>query len=221
MAQNSAPMQNSRFVNSSVSELEQENSRRTVRFQDLPIKPLNDTLQEIVRLIPEVITCAENARKYCKQNDPLTIDELLAIRLYTMDNINQKLNEALRHQSSHELQPWLAFLRLFVNALGKIDSCPATVWRGVAGVIGSDFDKGTIHTWFSVNSCTVDLPVAEMFVGNSGTLFCIETKNGKNIAEYSSKPHEKEIVLMPGVRLRVKDRSVGTNVAYIVHLEEW
>ena len=80
-----------------------------------------------------------------------------------MDNsFHQKLNEALRASKTHmQLQPWFGVSpSYFVNALGKIPfMSPATVWRGVAGVnVGSDFDKGTsVHTWFSVNSCTSEI----------------------------------------------------------------
>jgi hypothetical protein len=55
-----------------------------------------------------------------------------------------------------------------------------------------------------------------------GVLFCINTINGKEISVYSSMNNgEEEVVLMPGTRLRVKDKTFDVHGFSVVHLEEW
>ena len=95
------------------------------------------------------------------------------------------------------------------------------MWRGVGGDIGSDFDKNSVHTWWSVNSCSSEINVAACFAGEKDTLFCINSISGKNITAYSANQEEEEIVLMPGTCLRVQSTSFGINGFLVVHLNEW
>jgi hypothetical protein len=95
------------------------------------------------------------------------------------------------------------------------------VWRGVRGNIGSDFREETEHTWWSMNSCSSQINVAECFAGENGSLFCIHTIYGKDITAYSAYQGEEEVVLMPGIRLCVQSTSICDNGVFLVQLNEW
>ncbi|CAF0784462.1 unnamed protein product [Adineta steineri] len=108
-----------------------------------------------------------------------------------------------------------------MTALAKLPSHPTTVWRGIANISGSDYYENDMFTWWRVNSCSLDAGVASFFTGEKGTLFCINTTNGKDISGYSSaNDEEKEIVLMPGTRLCVKSKTRNDTGFDVVHLEE-
>ena len=222
MAQNLAPMKRNRFVNSCVSELEQEDRDRILSYRDVPLKSLEDAVRSIIRFVPHVMDYAGTAKRLCRQDTELTIDESAAVYLYTMANtFYERLNAALRAQNPDALKPWFPYLKLFLTAVEKLPSRPATVWRGVAGVIGSGFDEKDEHTWFSPSSCTSKVDVAGMFAGIIGTLFCIKAIYAKDIAKYSANHSEEEYLLMPGTHLRVNGRRVDPNGVSIVDLDEW
>ncbi|CAF1056983.1 unnamed protein product [Adineta steineri] len=131
------------------------------------------------------------------------------------------LNEALRAQNQNDLEPWFAYLKLFITALEKLPSTEKTIWRGVSGDVGSIFDDGDIHTWWSVNSCSMNMNVVEVYLGNTGTIFIIDTVRGKNISTFSAFPQEEEIVLMPGTRLRATSQFLHfIERFFLVYLKE-
>ncbi len=210
-------------MNNDISELQQANRTPISGYKDVPFMSLEKAVESIVPFVPHVKNYADKAKYHCKQKPPLTKDESAAIYLYTMDTrFYPTLNETLRAENPQALEPWFAFLKLFITAIEKLPSVAATVWRGVADNIrGSDFDENDVHTWWSINSCSLKVDVARDFQGPRGTLLCIKTINGKNITEYSALQHDDEVVLMPGTDLRVKSRSLEPSGRSIVHLEEW
>ena len=136
-------------------------------------------------------------------------------------SFHRMLNKALRAENPYALEPWLLFLKLFISALEKLPSETSIVWRGVVGnVDDSDFEENRIFTWLGINSCSSKVDTARTFVGSSGTLFCINTTYGKNIAKYSANRGEDEVILMPGTRLRVHSGSLEDGF-HIVYLNEW
>jgi len=222
MAQQMLPTRRNRFWNSVVSELQEANRSPISGYQDLPLMSLEEAVRSIIQFVPEVMNYADTAKERCRQNSPLTINESAAIYLYTMPKpFYETLNKTLRAENPNALKPWFAFLKLFITALGKLPSCPATVWRGVWGNFGSDFVEDKVHTWWSVNSCTPCVDAAAFFACDTGTLFCIHTIHGKDIAAYSANHGEEEIVLMPGTCLRVKSTRSDPNGLSIVYLQEW
>jgi hypothetical protein len=217
------PTKSNRFVNSDISELQQANRTPISGYKAVPVMSLEEAVESIVPFVPHVKNYAVKAKDRCRQNTPLTKDESAAIYLYTMNTpFYPTLNKMLRAENSQALEPWFAFLKLFITAIDKLPSSPTTVWRGVADNIhGSNFDEDDVHTWWSINSCSLKVDVARDFQGPRGTLLCIKTINGKNITEYSALQHDDEVVLMPGTCLRIKSRSLEPSGRSIVHLEEW
>jgi hypothetical protein len=58
-------------------------------------------------------------------------------------------------------------------------------------------------------------------LGESGTLFAIETIHGKDISIFSAVPDEEEVILMPGTRVRTRYQSLSViDRFFIIHLEE-
>jgi hypothetical protein len=213
---------NKRFVSNTVSEFQEANRTPISGYKDLPAKSLEEAVESIAEFYLGVVNDAKKAKDLCRKNDVLSPNESAAIYLYTMNtSFNEKLNEALRAENPQAMTPWLPFLKLFINALEKLPSCTRTVWRGVRGNIGSDFGEKTEHTWWSINSFSSQIKVAECFAGENGSLFCIHTIYGKDIAAYAVKQDEEEVVLMPGTRLCVQSTSILDNGFFLVHLNEW
>ncbi|CAF1687911.1 unnamed protein product, partial [Adineta ricciae] len=174
-----------------------------------------------VHIVPKVKEYANEAMEKRRQNTHLTRDESASIYLYTMPvDFFQRLSEALRFKNPEALKPWFDFLKLFITALKKLPSSKISViWRGVGDNFGEEFAEGSEHTWWSINSCSSNQNAARCFADFKGTLFSIHAINGKDISTYSENPQEKEIVLMPGTRLRVKS-AWPSDLSTIV-LEEW
>ena len=216
-------MVNDRFVYNTLSELQEANRNPISGYEDLRVLTLENALETIIPLVPEVTNYLSTAKNECnRDSDLLTWDESAAIYLYSMPiSFFSRLNEALRGGNRHALKPWFAFLKLFVNALSKLPSMKQTVWRGVSGNVGSIFADGKERIWWSVNSCSKSLGVVEQHLGDTGTVFAIDMIHGKDISAFSTFPEEQEIVLLPGVRVRPKCPSLSfDNRFFLIHLEE-
>ena len=210
-------MAHDRFVNSALSELQEANRSPIYGYQHLPVLTLEEAIEKIIPLVPGVVDYVSTAKKKCNRNSTLlTWDESAAIYLYSMPiPFFSCLNEALRAENRHALKPWFAFLKLFITALEKLPSTKETVWRGVSGDVGSIFDDGDVHIWWSVNSCSMDLNVVEQYLGETGTVFAIDAIHGKDISAFSAFPEEQEIVLMPGTRVRAKCQSLNFDRSFL------
>jgi hypothetical protein len=67
----------------------------------------------------------------------------------------------------------------------------------------------------------MDLSIVQPFIGESGTLFAVDAIYGKDISVFSAMPDEKEVVLLPGTRLRRRFESLNfIDRLFVVHLEE-
>ena len=110
-----------RYVTGSYSELQELNRNPIFDYEYLPLLPLENTLEELVSIIPnaDVTGYAETAKTKCNVNsDSLTHDESAAIYLYSMSSpFYRHLNTALRAENRDTLKPWFAFLKLFTTAL--------------------------------------------------------------------------------------------------------
>ena len=217
-------MKKNGFVHSGVSKCQDENYCPIYAYRNLTVTTLDEAIKNVVLYVPGVEAYVDTARKKCyKINTQLTLDESAAIYLYTMPTpFHSKLNDTLRAEDRHQLEPWLAFLKLFITALGKLPSLAITVWRGVSSNISSDFIDNPVQTWWTVNSCSRNPKVVEFYLGGLGTVFGIETMYGKDIAKYSAYPDEEEIVLMPGTRVRLMGQPLEVmDKPYIISLKEW
>jgi len=214
---------NNRFVNGGLFELQAANRSPIFGYQHLPIMSLEQAMEKIIPIVPEVEEYVLLAKQHCNRTSSvLTWDESAAIYLYSMPiDFFSHLNEYLRAEDRNALKPWFAFLKLFMTALQKLPSCKIVAWRGVVGDVGSAFTDNDMQTWWSVNSCSKALNVVELYLGEKGTVFAIDATNGKDISEFSTFQEEQEVILMPGSRFRVKSKSLNfKNTLFIVHLEE-
>lgn len=206
-----------------ISDPKETNGNPIEGYQDVPILTLDEAVERIIPILPQVVDFVLQAKHSCKQNSIyLTLNESAAIYLYTMPTkFYEILNDALRIKNRHKLKPWFSFLKLFITALKKLPSVSGTFWRGVSCDIVSEYIDDSVQIWWSVNSCSTKLNVVEIFLDKKGTLFNIQAMEAKNISEYSAFQLEEEIVLMPGIHLRVKSKMVYfENALSIVHLEE-
>ena len=131
------------------------------------------------------------------------------------------LNNTLRAKNRPALKPWFAFLNLFITALRKLPSTRDIVWRGINDDVSSMFVDNDVHTWWSVNSCSMALNVVEFYLGEKGTVLAIDAIHAKDISAFSAMPDEKEFVLMPGTCVRVKCPSLNfIDRFFLIHLKE-
>ncbi|CAF0729216.1 unnamed protein product [Adineta steineri] len=213
MAQQITSTRKNDFVHSGISKLQDTTDSPIYGYQDLPDVTLEEAVENIEFDVPGVKAFASKAKNECyKRNTELTLDESAAIYLYTMPNssFHTALNDRLRAENRDELVPWFAYLKLFINSLGKLPSLAITVWRGVASDISHDFFQDPVQTWWTVSSCSKDLNVIQGYIdvnAGAGTVFAIETLHGKDVSKYSAfGVAEKEVVLMPGTQPITKDQ---------------
>ena len=214
---------NSRFVTGGLSELQAVNRSPIFGYQHLSIVSLEQAMEKIIPIVPEVKEYIPLAKQNCNRTSSvLTWDESAAIYLYSMPmSFFRRLNEFLRAEDRNSLKPWFVFLKLFITALEKLPSCEIIAWRGVADDVGSAFTENDTQVWWSVNSCSKALNVIEVYLGDKSTVFAIDATNAKDISAFSTFPQEQEVILMPGSHLRVKSKSLNfRNSLFIVHLEE-
>jgi hypothetical protein len=221
MAEETMSTRNDRYV-SSTFPVQATNNDWIIECLKTRPRSIEEAVTSLVEFVPEVKSSAATAKRDCRQNSPLTINESAAIYLYSMTgSFYCKLNEALRAENPSALGSWFPYLKLFLTALSKLQSCSTTVWRGVWKNIGNEFAEGSVHTWSSMNSCSPHVNVAGCFTSKVGTLFCIHTIRGKDITAYAANQTEEEILLRPGIRLRVKSVKLECDGLSVVHLEEW
>jgi len=216
-------MAHDRFINNTFSELQGTNRNPIYGYQHLPILTLEETIEKIIPLVPNIMDYVSKAKNECNRSSTLlTWNESAAIFLYSMPiSFFSRLNEALRAENQEVLEPWLAFLKLFMTALDKLPSTKATVWRGVNYDDTLTFVDNDTHIWWDVNSCSIALNIVQPFLGEKGTLFAIDAIHGKDITAFSANPDEQEVILMPGTCVRARCESLAyDDRLFIVHLEE-
>ena len=216
-------MSKDRFVNNTLSELQEANRSPIFGYEDSPLLTLEEAVEKITPPISRIMDYVTTAKKkYNRHSALLTRDESAAIYLYSMPtSFFSRLNDTLRAENRHALKPWFAYLKLFMTALEKLPSTKKIVWRGVYGDVGSVFANDDTDIWWSVTSCSMDLKIVQPFLGERGTLFAIEVIHGKDISEFSANPEEQEVILMPGTRVRARYEPLSfIDRLFIVHLEE-
>jgi hypothetical protein len=216
-------MTNNRFVNNTFSELKEVDHSPIFGYEDLPLLTLEEAVEKITPPIFRLMDYVATAKKNCYQ-DPtlLTWNESAAIYLYSMSTpFFSCLNKTLRAENRDALKPWFAFLKLFITALEKLPSTKATIWRGVNYDDTLTYVDDEIHIWWSVNSCSMAANSVQPFLGGKGTVFAIDAIHGKDISEFSAMLDEREVVLMPGTRVRRRFEPLNVNESiFIIHLEQ-
>jgi hypothetical protein len=212
-----------RFINSDLPKPQEANHNSIFDYENLPLLTLEEAVEKIVPFVSHVMDYVTIAKeKYNRHSTLLTRDESVAIYLYTMPKeFFSKLNIALRDTNRQALQPWLHFLKLLITALKKLPTTKTTVWRAVYKDVVFTLDEGEVYTWWDITSCSMNINSVQPFLGESGTLFAIETIHGRDISMFSAVPDEQEVIIMPGTRVRTRYQSLNyINRLFIIHLEE-
>ena len=99
-----------------------------------------------------------------------------------------------------------------------------TIWRGVPQDLSHLYPANKEQVWWAFSSCTLSMKVLEApsYLGKSGsrTLFSIETSGGRQIRSHSYFENEDEILLPPGMYLKVIDQMNPADGLHIIHLRE-
>jgi hypothetical protein len=216
-------MANNRFGYNTLPRLQEVKHNPIFDVADLLVLTLEEAVEKLIPLIPMVTDYVATAKKkYNRHSSLLTRDESAAIYFYSMPTpVFSHLHTALQAENRHTLNPWLDFLKLLLTAFEKLPSTKAIVWRGVNYDATLTFVDNNVYTWWTITSCSMSVSVVQPFLGESGTLFAIETINGKDISAFSAIPDEQEVILMPGTYVRVRSQSLNFgDRLFIVHLEE-
>jgi len=155
--------------------------------------------------------------------DDLPPQYIFALHLYTIPcNLFSKSCAAMRGMPRQDdsdedrakkaaaLEPWRVFIWYLWQALEKIRVQPRSVYRGISGdatqLLPEKGRVGNAILWpsFSSTSCSMDVSNAFMRAGSKGgILFKIRAKRTREIADYSYRPHERELLLAPMTRLNI------------------
>ncbi|CAM4791838.1 unnamed protein product [Rotaria magnacalcarata] len=176
-------------------------------FEEMPLVSLEQTINPLVLLIPDVEQMVWIAKQNCiNPKDDLTIDESAYIMLYTMEWQSYEksfyviLSSALRAGVREQLKLWFLYLRLITNALQKPPSTHHVFYRGVKSDFSTECSRGGTVIWWGFSSCTVSIETLqnECFFGKEGirTFFSIECELGKNIRSHSFCGEADEVLLL-------------------------
>ncbi|RKE16955.1 ADP-ribosyltransferase domain-containing protein [Streptomyces sp. TLI_171] len=138
----------------------------------------------------------------------LDAEAIAALHLYTCESaFYRELNAVLRHPDRSRLTPYLPYLRLLFDAVGRLPVRTEPLWRGVGLDLRAQYPLGRTVTWWGVSSCTSRPGVARSFLGSRGrrTLFEVRPARAVGIREFSAFTDEEEYILLPGTRLTVTD----------------
>lgn len=186
-------------------------------------------LRAAERAVKGLAEAAEAARAYAKRSVAakgslgLDEDEAAAVHVYTMASaFYRQLNAALRDRDRARAKPFYPFLRLFLEAVGRLPASDAPLWRGVAADLRAQYPSGAEVTWWGVSSCTPKRAVATGFLGSSGvrTLFEVHPRAAVCIQKLSAFASEEEYIIAPGARFRVRSASVAKDRLCTVVLDE-
>ncbi|CAF1145031.1 unnamed protein product [Adineta steineri] len=189
-------------------------------------QPLHNILGTELQLY---VTIAKLNSKQLKHE--LTQDESASIYLYTMEwnqpenSLHVLLNQALVAIDGKQLQYWRKYLKLFFTAVFKLPYTEYhTVWRGVPKDVTEYYREGDEITWRSLTSTTSSFNILQspMYLGREKvqTIFQIKTRNGKSIREHSHLENDEEVLLPPGIVLKVMGTTKQGDGIHVIHLHE-
>lgn len=140
----------------------------------------------------------------------LSQDESAALYLF-LDisedkSLHSVLNEILRTRNQKALQPWQDFLGLLYQALKKLPTIKQKIWRGIPLNVAKKLEKNQEIVLCCITSCSSSKDVMKSLIEKDSILCSIEPLNGKDVQNYSSTVGDGEVLLLPGTRLRVKDK---------------
>ena len=200
-------------------------------YEKMPVVSLEEAVKPLLDIVPKVERNVFIVKENCREPaDGLTSDESASIMLYTYesephaDSLYVILNATLRSEQREGLKPWFLYLRLVLNALGRLPSAPRFVHRGVRGDLQAQYPIGKSFIWWGFSSCTSSIGVLECehFFGKTGTrtLFQIECSTGKDVKKHSFLQREDEILLLPARQFLVTSGLDSGNGLHIIQLKE-
>lgn len=200
-------------------------------YENMPIVSIEAAVVPLTALIPNINDHVKETKSKYNQQRPsegLTIDELVAIGLYTAEastsntSLYQQLNGVLRSKNRKELPSWFLYLKLLLTALSRLQSSRQFLFRGVKADLHQDYSQDKIVTWWGFSSCTMKVDVLNTFLGNTGprTMFTIDCSSGKNISCFSYFPEESEVLLLPETQFKVISSLNQPDGLWVVQLEE-
>jgi uracil DNA glycosylase len=191
-----------------------------------PLQSLAAAAEPVVEILPAVKSFVAAALAYAAGRpvtNGLSTDDVAALYLYTTESpLYRQMNAALRDQDRSRVAPYYAYLRLFLNALSRLEGRSDGLYRGVKADLRGRYAPGSTVTWWGVSSCTPKLSVAQAFLGAAGrrTLFEIAPRAAIGIRSYSAFTGEEEFILPPGARLEVLEATHETGGLSTIKLRE-
>ena len=199
----------------------------------LPIVTLEEAIDSLVSILPEVQSYAYIAKQRCKQPaDGLTQDQSASIMLYTMswepvdECLYFVLNSTLRIRTpdrQQKLKPWHLYLRLFLSALFRLPLYRKPIYRGVRLEMVEGYRKDETVIWWGFSSCTTSVGALDsrLFLGKQGkrTIFNIHCETGRDIHRHSFFPDEHEVLLLAATQFQVNS-VLDQGDLRIIQLEE-
>lgn len=158
----------------------------------------------------------------CEGEGELKANSLVRIVYrYTQEgsmSIYRMLNRMLAKAKGRDLKntskarDWAIQLVMAVRVLWSDDG-PSKVYRSVPNATLDIYDRAkasnSMVQWDAFSSTSASRDVANKFKGSNGVLFVIRRDPNHaaaaDISEYSQFPGEQEVLLLPGMRFRVRD----------------
>eukprot|EP01084_Bolivina_argentea_P239439 402467_1 len=164
----------------------------------------------------------------------LSFDQIAAIHFYTLKDFYKGLNASLR-DGKDNWAPFcgpmsIALYKLPFIDFDKVKNMPNTVYRGFCLKHSkkqetqeqrqriresTEYDKGSIVRWSSFTSTTIDKQVAEIYAGEDIVYEIEGSFHGKNIAKFSSKPDEAEILFNLSSHFLICDTKMKGKTFYV------
>eukprot|EP01103_Thecamoeba_quadrilineata_P000920 TRINITY_DN1080_c0_g1_i2.p1 TRINITY_DN1080_c0_g1~~TRINITY_DN1080_c0_g1_i2.p1 ORF type:complete len:362 (+),score=69.07 TRINITY_DN1080_c0_g1_i2:59-1144(+) len=211
-------------------------------MRDLMLEHQQRKLEQEMSCVDDEIYFQKEGEKDClwsfcinmaKENKiGLSFDQAFSIVLYTNDfNINDisgnyyfLINNHLRKSCDTLSIPLASIILNLMNGWKQLPSIGTqTVYRGIPVHVNlDDYKKGEIVLWKAFTSTSLFKEVAEDFLYRNkklGTLFTIETIEGRFIAHLSSKD-EYEVLLQPNSKFFVLDEPFMEEERMIIHLQQ-
>jgi uracil DNA glycosylase len=194
-----------------------------------PIMDFVEAMAPVVKLFKGLDYYVKASMSFAEKNlaknaaSGLTRDEVAALYIYTTESVlYRRLNATLRDANRAKILPYYAYLRLFFSALSKLPANEASLYRGVALDLRSQYPKDQMVTWWGVSSCTSKIGVARGFLGSRGKrmLFEVVPKTAVSIRSQSAFTGEDEYILAPGTQLKVVKVTTEAGGLCVVRLEE-
>ena len=96
------------------------------------------------------------------------------------------------------------------------------MWRGVSKRIRFTYDDYGYQTWWTITSTSKSMNIGECLHDETGTLYAINSINGRDVSQYAAIHTEAEVILMPGTRIYVVEQPLEVaNRPLKLHYQEW